>query len=182
MRNATIARNYAEVLLTLAQRADNDLAGWGRMIGDLADATRTDASFRRFLESPRVSAEDKIAVLARALGSVDAPRTFVRFVGSLVTHRRQLLIPEIAAEYQNLVDEAEGRLHADVTVARPATPEDERVITEQLTRALGKRVVPHVRVNPAILGGVVVRVGDTVMDGSVRRRLTTLRNRLVTGR
>jgi len=182
MRNATIARNYAEVLLALAQKADNDLAGWGRMIDDLADAMRTDARLQRFLESPRVSAEDKSTILTRALGSIDAPRTFVRFVRSLVTHRRQLLIPEIATEYRNLVDEAEGRLHADVTVARPATPEDERVITEQLSRALGKRVVPHVRVNPAILGGVVVRVGDTVMDGSVRRRLVTLRNRLVTGR
>ena len=181
MRNETIARNYAEVLLALAQKAGNDLAGWGQMIGDLADAIRTDLRFRRFLESPQVSGEEKNAILARALGSAATPRTFVRFVHTLVNNRRQMLIPEIAAEYQNLVDEAEGRLHADVTVARPSTPDEARVIAEQLTRALGKRVVPHVRVNPAIIGGVVVRIGDTIMDGSVRRRLSRLRNQLVAG-
>ena len=182
MRDATIARNYAEVLLALARKADDDLDGWGRMIGDVADAIRTDARLRRFLESPRVSEDDKNAVLARALGAAAAPRTFVRFLHALVNNRRQMLIPEVAVEYAKLVDEAEGRLHADVTVARPASPAEERAIAEQLGRALGKTVVPHVRVNPAILGGVVVRVGDTVMDGSVRRRLATLRNRLVGAR
>jgi F-type H+-transporting ATPase subunit delta len=182
MRDATIARNYAEVLLALAERADNDLSGWGRLIGDLADAMRTDVQFRRFLESPRVGEAEKNAILGRALESSAAPRTCVRFVQTLVNNRRQMLIPDIATEYWNLVDEAEGRLHADVTVARPASSEDEQAIADQLSRVTGKRVVPHLRVNPAILGGVVVRIGDTVMDGSVRRRLAALRNRLVTAR
>ena len=182
MRDATIARNYAEVLFALAGRANNDLDGWGRLIGDLADAIRSDVRLRRYLESPRVSEDEKNAILARALGASATPRTFVRFVHTLVNNRRQMLIPEIAVEYQNLVDATEGRLHADVTVARPATPDQEQVIADQLSRALGKRVVPHVRVNPAIIGGVVVRIGDTIMDGSVRRRLAALRNRLVAGR
>ncbi len=182
MRDATIARNYAEVLLALAKKAGNDLEGWARMLGDLADALRTDVRLRRFLESPRVSAEEKNAMLARALGGAAAPRNFVRFLQTLVNNRRQMLIPEIAVEYATLLDAVEGRLHADVTVARPSTPEQEQAITAQLTRVLGKRVVAHMRVNPAILGGVVVRVGDTVMDGSVRRRLATLRSRLAAAR
>lgn len=182
MRDATIARNYAEVLLALAQRAGHDIDEWGGMIGDLAAAMRGDVRLRRFLESPRVSADEKNAVLARALGGAAAPRTFVRFTQTLVNNRRQMLIPEIAVEYQHLVDEIEGRLHADVTVARPSSPDVERAIAEQLTRVLGKRVVPHVRIDPAILGGVVVRVGDTVMDGSVRRRLETLRARMTAER
>ena len=182
MRDATIARNYAEVLLALARRSDNDLDAWGRRIGDIAEAMRGDARLRRFLESPRVSEDDKNAVFARALNAAAAPRTFVRFLQTLISNRRQMLIPEIAVEYQNLVDEAEGRLHADVTVARPSSAAEERALAEHLTRALGKRVVPHMRVNPAILGGVVVRIGDTVMDGSVRRRLVALRSRLVGAR
>lgn len=182
MRDATIARNYAEVLLTLAQKSNDDLDRWGRMLGDIADAMRSDASFRRFLESPRVAAEQKNAVLARALATFDAPRHFVRFMQTLVSNRRQMLIPEISTEYAHLMDEIEGRMHADVTVARPATADEERAITEQLTRALGKRVVTHLRVDPAIMGGVVVRVGDTVMDGSVRRRLAALRSRLIAAR
>ena len=179
MRDATIARNYAEVLLALARRSDNDLDGWGRMIGDIAETMRADRRVRRFLESPRVAEDEKNAVLARALGAAATPRTFLRFLQTLVSNRRQMLIPDIAAEYTKLVDEEEGRLHADVTVARPSSLAEESAIAAQLSRALGKKVVTHMRVNPEILGGVVVRVGDTVMDGSVRRRLAVLRNRLV---
>jgi F-type H+-transporting ATPase subunit delta len=98
-----------------------------------------------------------------------------------VTNRRQRLIPEIAVEYLALVDVLENRIHANVTVARETSREDEKVIAKQLARVFGKQVVPHVSVNPAILGGLVVRVGDTVIDGSVRRRLNSLRNRLIYG-
>jgi F-type H+-transporting ATPase subunit delta len=66
-------------------------------------------------------------------------------------------------------------------VARDATAVDEARIGEQLSRVLGKKVVPHMSVNPAILGGVVVRIGDTVMDGSVRRRLANLRGKMLAG-
>jgi len=66
-----------------------------------------------------------------------------------------------------------------VTVARePADPERD-ALEKQLSRLFGKRVVPHISLNPAILGGVIVKVGDTVMDGSVRRRLASLRQRML---
>ena len=85
-----------------------------------------------------------------------------------------MLIPLIAREYHDLVDRVEGRVHASVTVAREADERDRELMTSQLSRALGKNVVPHFHVNPDVLGGIVVRVGDTVLDGSVRRRLATL--------
>ena len=83
------------------------------------------------------------------------------------------------AEYQALGDEAEGRVHAEVTLARAPSDADREARVADLSRRLGRTVVPHVTVDPAILGGVVVKVGDTVMDGSVRRRLATLRRSLV---
>jgi F-type H+-transporting ATPase subunit delta len=178
MRDTTIARNYAEALLTLAQRA-NDLAGYAAMIGAVADAMQRDEALRRFMESPRISAAEKNALLARAFQD-RMPRLFVRYLQALVNNRRQMLIPEVAVEYSNLVDEVEGRIHAQVTVAKQPTDADRAAIAAQLSRALGKQVVPHVAVNPAILGGLVVRVGDRVMDGSVRRRLAMLRRRLAT--
>jgi F-type H+-transporting ATPase subunit delta len=106
----------------------------------------------------------------------------VRYLQSLVTHRRQMLIPEIAREYLDIVDEAEGRMHARVTVARETSDADVKAIASQLSRMFGKEVVPHVAVDPAILGGVVVNVGDTVLDGSVRKRLGTLKRRMLAGR
>ena len=179
MRDSTIARNYAETLLELARRA-KDLEGWGRMITEVAGALDADQSLRLFLDTPRVSADAKNEILAKAFQD-RMPRHFVRFLQTLVNNRRQALIPEIADEYRSLLDDAEGRVHAHVTVARASTEADKQLIAKELSRVLGKTVIPHLTVNPDILGGLVVRVGDEIMDGSVRRRLASLRNQLVHG-
>ena len=177
MRDATIARNYAEALLMLAQKAD-DLPAWGRLIDDVASAVERDDRLRRFLEAPQVSADEKNAVLSKAYED-RAPRLFLRFLQRLVMNRRQMLIPDIANEYRDLVDEVEGRIHAQVTLARDVDDEQRAEIARQLSHTLGKTVVPQVRINPNILGGIIVRVGDRVMDGSVRRRLGILRSRML---
>jgi F-type H+-transporting ATPase subunit delta len=172
MRETTIARNYAEALLELARKG-GDLDGWGRMLSDVADAMRRDPKLRQFLESPRVDAkafQDRM------------PRLLVRFLQTLVTNRRQMLIPAITTEYLALVDEASGRVHAQVTVSRDPSDGERDAITRELSRVLGRQVVSHVVVNPEILGGVVVKVGDTVMDGSVRRRLALLKYQLADAR
>ncbi|HVX42174.1 MAG TPA: F0F1 ATP synthase subunit delta [Gemmatimonadaceae bacterium] len=177
MREPTIARNYAETLLELARKS-GDLGAWGEMIDQVAAAMESDRRLRMFLESPRVSAQQKNDIVRKAYEG-QLPRTFVRFLQALVNHRRQMLIPAIAREYHDLVDQVEGRVHASVTVAREADANDRELVTTQLSRVLGKEVVPHFYVNPSIIGGVVVRVGDTVLDGSVRRRLASLRSRML---
>jgi F-type H+-transporting ATPase subunit delta len=179
MRDTTIARNYAETLLLLARKAE-DVEGWGRMIGDVGDAMDQDKTLRGFLVSPKVSVQRKNAVLAQAYGD-RSPRLFVRFLQSTVSHGRQMLIPVIAREYASLLDQAQGRVHAHVTVARATEGEDANRVSRELSRVIGKDVVSHFSVNPAILGGVIVRVGDRVMDGSVRRRLAILRRRMHAG-
>jgi F-type H+-transporting ATPase subunit delta len=180
MRDTTIARNYAETLLVLATRAE-DLRGWGKMLGDVASAMGENPTLRLFLESPRISAAQKSAVITKAF-SDRMPRLMLRYLQTLVQHRRQMLIPEIAEEYYNLVDAAEGRIHARVTVARETDEAGRTAIAGQLSRVFGKEVVPHIAVDPAIMGGVVVHVGDTVLDGSVRKRLASLRRRMLTGK
>lgn len=177
MRDSSIARNYAEALLSLARKA-NDLDGWAKMIADFASAVEQDTTLRRFLESPRVSATQKDEVITKAVQD-RVPRLFLEFLRALLRNRRQMLIPEIAVEFANLVDESVGRVHARVTVARETSQEESNLIAKELSRAVGKEVVPHLTVNPAILGGVVVKIGDTVMDGSVRRRLSTLRRKML---
>jgi F-type H+-transporting ATPase subunit delta len=177
MRDTTIARNYADALLLLAAK-HGEREAWGGFISHVAAAVSQDRTLHLFLESPRVSSQAKIALLEKAL-SGSLPRHFVLFLVWLVKNRRQMLIPDIAVEYHSLLDEAEGRVHAMVTVARQPGDGESNWIAEQLSRALGLTVIPHINVNPAILGGIVVRVGDNVMDGSVRRRLSALRSRLV---
>lgn len=179
MRDITIARSYAETLVELARRA-GDLDGWGAMIDEVAGAIAADQRLVRFLETPRVSAREKNEVIGKAFAD-RLPRLFVRFLQAVVTQRRQHLIGEIAFEYHAIVDQLEGRVHADVTVAQQPDPALAQNITDQLSRVLDKKVVPHFTVRPEILGGTIVRVGDTVMDGSVRHRLNRLRARMLSG-
>jgi F-type H+-transporting ATPase subunit delta len=179
MRETTIARNYAETLLALARKA-GDLRGWGGMISDVANAMRADRRLRIFLESPRIDAAEKSRILAKAFQD-RMPRLFVRYLQALIAHRRQMLIPQIAREYLDLVDAVENRMHANVTVAREPDAETRTVVARELSRSFEKEVVPHFAVDPRVLGGLVVRAGDTVLDGSVRRRLERLRDRMVAG-
>ena len=177
MRDETIARNYAEALLALATKA-NATEEWGGTIHALAGAIESNITLQRFLDAPQVSGAQKKAILAKALeGRV--PPVFVKFLQKLVSNRRQLLIPEIASEYSGLLDSAAGRVHARVTVARAVNDAERDAIAAQLTKVLKMTVVPHVTVNEQILGGIVVRVGDTVMDGSVRRRLGKVRAKML---
>ncbi|MDQ6769279.1 MAG: ATP synthase F1 subunit delta [Gemmatimonadota bacterium] len=177
MNDATIGRNYADTLLTLARR-EGQQEEWGALIEAVAAAMQEDRTLKTFLESPKLAASRKIEILEKALGK-RVPPLFLRFLETVIMKRRQMVIPAIALEYRALIDESEDRVHANVIVARdPGEPEKD-ALTRQLSRLFGKRVVPHISINPSILGGVIVKVGDTVMDGSVRRRLATLRSRML---
>lgn len=177
MNDASIARNYAEALLALAAKA-KDQTGYGALIRALGDAVSGNRTLQQFLAAPQVSAAEKHSVLSKALEG-RAPRAFILFVQKLVTNRRQTLVPDIATEYHALLDAAEGRVHARVTVARPYDAAATAQLAQALSTALATTVVPHVTVDERIIGGIVVRVGDTVMDGSIQRRLEKLRTVLV---
>ena len=177
MNNATIGRNYAETLLVLAKR-EGQAEEWGTLIESIGSAMQEDHTLKTFLESPKLAASRKIEILKAALGK-RVPPLFLRFLETVIMKRRQMVIPEIAQEYRALIDESEERVHANVTVARELAKPEQDALKRQLSRLFGKRVVPHMSINPAILGGVIVKVGDTVMDGSVRRRLASLRSRML---
>jgi F-type H+-transporting ATPase subunit delta len=97
----------------------------------------------------------------------------------VVDKRRHRILPEIAQEYRALLDEQLGLLNVDVTLAHEPDERAEEEITAELTRILGRKVVPHIRVEPAILGGIVVRYADRLLDGSLRRKLMRLRTRML---
>lgn len=176
MRETTIARNYAEALFEVGERHkahDAFVAAFAAL-----EAAAAEPQFNAFLESPKIDIEAKRKVLRSALGTRAHP-LFLNFVMVLLQKRRQRLLVEIGHAYRSLVDEKSGRLHVQVTLARQPEAVDEQQITDQLSRVLGRTVIPHVTVNRDILGGIIVRYGDRVLDGSLRRRLVSLRSRLL---
>ena len=175
MRPVTIARNYAEALFALANKAGAAEA-WGELMEVTAAAMST-PSIEAVLMSPRVPKERKIAIVLDAMR--DAPRPFTLFLASVIRRGRQLMLGPIADEYRALVDVKLNRVRAGVTVAREVDALARSVMVERLAKAIGKDVIAGFSTDPALLGGVVVKIGDRVYDGSVRKRLAVLRNKLL---
>jgi len=179
VKHATIARNYAQALFAAAE-AKGEVERFGDLMDAVAGAVQADPRIAIVLDSPRVAKTVKAELLARALGDT-APAEFVRFLQAVVRRGRQGLLGEISQAYQELVDRRLNRVHAGVVLARETDEPLQQQVTERLTKALRKEVRAHFRTDPGILGGVVVRVGDRVYDGSVRRRLAVLKRRMLTG-
>jgi F-type H+-transporting ATPase subunit delta len=180
VKSTTVARNYAEALILAAEPSGGAQAieRFGELLDAVAGAVRADERIAVALESPRVAKATKADFLSRALSGA-APPEFVRFLQAVVRRGRQGLLEEMSTEYQTLVDLKLNRVHAGVTVAKPMDEKLQQEIIARLQSALGKEVRAHFRTDETILGGVVVRVGDRVFDGSVRRRLTELRRQLL---
>jgi len=173
VKSVTIARNYAEALFAAGDK-------FGDVLDAVAGAIQADERIAITLDSPRVSKAAKAQILERALEG-EVPPEFVRFLQAVVRRGRQGLLTEIAQEYQVLLDQKLNRVHAGVTLAQDPDARIEKQVVERLAQALGREVRAYFRSDPRILGGVVVRVGDRIFDGSVRRRLTALQRRMLTG-
>ena len=176
MRSETVARNYAEALFALGEGSGQS-AAYADLIDALVGAIEATPAVQGVLMSPRVPKAAKTRLLAGALSV--APREFVLFLTALVKRNRQSLLREIATAYHALLDIKMNRVRAAVTLARPADPALQRTITEGLSRQLGKEVIPSFSVDSEILGGTIVRIGERIHDGSLRRRMVKLRRQLL---
>lgn len=177
MREETVARSYAEALFELGSR-DDRREEYGAALESVARIVAENTDARLFLETPRIDAEDKKRVL-RATFSDQLPKNVLNFLLVIVDKRRQRLLREISRAYQDLLDVHLGRTHVEVTVARRFSDEDVGALSRRLSRVLGQEVVAHVRVDPNVVGGIKLRTGDTVYDGTLRRRLDRIRRSLL---
>jgi F-type H+-transporting ATPase subunit delta len=177
LRDPGIARNYAEALFALGERAEAS-EEFGALLEGLAGAIASDGQIRLALETPRVPRSQKVEIVRRALAG-RTPEPFERWVEAVIRRGRQGLFELISREFLALLDVKFNRVHAGITLARRVDPALQAEIVARLSAAFGKTVVPHFRENPALLGGVVVRVGDRVIDGSVRRRMASLRRQIL---
>lgn len=175
MRSETIALNYAEALFALAEKQDA-AESYADLIDAVAAAVEQEPRIEAVLMSPRVPKAAKSKLLADALPGV--PREFVLFLQAVVKRGRQGLLREISDSFLGLVDIKFNRARATVILSREPDEELRQRITQGLSTMLDKEIITRYLTDPAILGGAVVRVGDRVYDGSVRRRMKMLRRTL----
>lgn len=176
MREGMVVRNYAETLFELAERHEG-ANRYDEPVARVAELME-DRRVAEFLGTPRVSAETKKGALARALGA-SVPPILVRFLKVVVDKGRQRLLPAIMSDFQAILDRHRGLRHMEVTVARELEGAELEDLAAQLSSATDATVIPSVKVRPEIIGGIVIREGDTLYDGSLKRQLDAMRRRLM---
>jgi F-type H+-transporting ATPase subunit delta len=179
MKQFTVAHKYARALFNAAleegnlDRVADDMAG----LLDLTRSRSQEGNFARFLVSPEVSTEEKIAFLRRVFGPRLDPMT-VNFIILLLEKKRILAFLEVSEVFTRMVEEHRGILKARVVSVIPLSGDQERRLKTRLDFLTGKNVVLEQRVDSEVLGGVEVHLGNRILDGSLRQGLKRLRETL----
>lgn len=174
MARASKAKRYAQALFSLAATEGKQETWLGSLLG--IEQQLSDPTAMLFFGEPRISSERKADAAARVAESADP---LVRnFVGLLVQKQAVGSLAAIVREYVRILDESLGRVQATVTSAVEVSSAQRERLTDSLSAMLNKEVILDINEDPGIIGGILVRVGDQVIDGSVRARLEGLRNRL----
>jgi F-type H+-transporting ATPase subunit delta len=160
----------------MVAREEHDVAGWEKDLETLEDLL-TDENVARAFASPQLDDGRRVG-LAISLAPEGFKADRVNFMKLLVLRRRTGIIGAIREEFERLVAESQGRVDLEVTTGRPLSPQTQQRIREELSRKVGRDTRVEISLDPNLLGGVVIRQGDRVTDGSVRRRLQELREQL----
>ena len=174
MKSASL--QYANALADIAleqgaaDAAAKQLEGFGAAYAESAE-------LRTFLASPAVSVEAKHAVIEKITG-LGASKIIRNFLFVIADHRRTQLLPEIIAAFQQVIRQRQGVAEAEVSSAVELSAAQKKELAATLAKLTGKKIEPKYSLDPALLGGAVVRIGDTIYDGSLRSRLNEMRARL----
>lgn len=179
MSDIIVARRYAQALYTQAQEA-----GAVEQVDADVEAIRQSLEDSRelvlFFQSPVIARGKKESVIEALFGDRVQPTT-MQFLRLLVDKKREDIFLSIVDAYRTLRDEQQNITEATVRTAQPLDSDEERQLREALEAMTGSRVRLKVRHDDSLMGGVIIRVGDTVYDGSVRHQLETLREKLEHG-
>ena len=176
-RRDTAPRRFAEAAFQIALR-DDTLDTWRREL-DLAAATLQTGGLEPILANPATPLDQRIGAAQQIFVELSEP---VRNLVLLLLRRRRIeQLPRVALEFARLDDERKGVTHATATSAAPLDADELKAVASRLEEMIGGRVELQADVDPHILGGLVVRIGDRLIDGSVLGRLERLRNQLASG-
>jgi F-type H+-transporting ATPase subunit delta len=168
---ATIARPYAEALFQVAK--SQDLAAWGQQLDALAQVAQ-DADLRQFADHPKAEVQQVVAVMTAAAKQTLAAGV-ANFLQTVVENGRLAALPEIVAQYHVLANAASGVSDAHIYSAYEISGEQLADLKVTLEKRFGRKLEAHVHLEPGLIGGVRVVVGDEVLDTSVKARLERMK-------
>jgi len=177
MSKQASASRYAKALLDVMiaegdpAAAEQELAAFGRLF-------ETHDELRRVMTNPAVPVQAKRAAMDQIVARTQPSRPLGKLLLLMAERDRLDLLPELVAAYRERLMDHQHVARAEVVTARPLAPDQARALEEKLARATGRRIVMTTRVDPAILGGLVARVGSTVYDGSIATHLARMKERL----
>jgi F-type H+-transporting ATPase subunit delta len=168
-----LAERYAAAIFELAdeRHALDAVAGDLR---ELRAMLRDSPDLARLIRSPVLSREEQGKAVAAVADAAGLSRLTADFLGVVARNRRLFAVPQIIEAFLAKLAGRRGEVTAEVTAAQPLTDAQENALTEQLRRAVGRRVSVDIRIDPALLGGMVVKVGSRMVDGSLRSKLQRL--------
>ena len=176
-RRDSAPRRYADAAFEIALR-DGTVETWRKELDSAAEVS-AETELGRVLANPAIPLDERVKVAEKVFASISGPTR--NLILLLVRRRRIEQLPRVAAEFRRLDDQRNGLTHATATSAAPLGADEIQAITARLEELTGGKVALETAVDPSLLGGVVVRVGDRLLDGSVRGRLERLRNQLASG-
>ncbi|PKM90127.1 MAG: F0F1 ATP synthase subunit delta [Firmicutes bacterium HGW-Firmicutes-12] len=176
MINRAVPRRYAQALLMIASE-HNLLEKYEQELDTFKEMLLKEPNLKAFMDNPKVLPEDKKNILKPLIeGRVDP--IIVNFLCLIVDKRRENLFLDIIEEYRNYADQARNILDAEVRAAVQITDKDFRELEQKLSKVTGKKVRMKSIIDTSLVGGMIVRIGDTIIDGSVVKKLSLLKTRL----
>jgi|ETN02SMinimDraft_2_1059926.scaffolds.fasta_scaffold156357_1 F-type H+-transporting ATPase subunit delta len=168
------SKRYAQAVFQLAQERDA-LDSWQGDLDSIVERLGQE-DLLTYLEAPQVGLSQKLTMVQQIIPDVDS--LLSNMVGLLAQRSSVRLLPEIASQYRNLLDGHKGRERAEVVTAIVLDAKQEKNVAQYLSSVLGKEIILNSRVDPGVVGGLIARVGDQIIDGSTRTRLQELRSKL----
>lgn len=181
MTSKAAAIRYARALFDVALKEQGDLEQIDEQLATFVDLFSQHPTLAKVLLNPAVPVPRKHAAVTELTARLQTTPVLAKLLTLLADRDRLVVLPDLLASYRDRLLDHRHVVRAEITTAAPMSAERAREIEARLARVTGKTVTVSSRVDPAIIGGLIARIGSTVYDASVTRQLEKIRSRLVEG-
>ena len=175
-----VAKRYAQALMAVARDEDRVIP-LREELDRLGKLLQEQREFREFLINPAFELEERGRVLMEVLAPLELSSSSFNFLRLLLDKNRFASILDIISSYGQLADEFEGRVRVQIISARPLTPSEEQAVSARIAVITGKEVSTEISLDPSLVGGLVVKIGGLIIDGSIKAQLAAVRETLERG-